>query len=144
MGKDEAAESQRVNESQQECGLNEDKNLISKIHKSAGAQQRDKETECWSTFPHRWGARGGQPGQSGSWPLAGGCEGGKERPSSEAGMGQPPGEVGRFRVLVPWPSIGCGFGAVQLLVDLKRKLRASLFFSPPQKCKNLHFKREGH
>lgn len=59
MGPRRGRGGQKVNESQQECRLNEDKNLRSKIHKSSGAQSTDKETECWSTFPHRWGARGG-------------------------------------------------------------------------------------
>lgn len=52
--KDEAggeSRGERVNESQQESRLNDGKNLISKIHKSAGSQWADKETVAESTFP---------------------------------------------------------------------------------------------
>lgn len=42
-----------VNESQQESRLNDGKNLISKIHKSAGSQKADKETASESTFPQQ-------------------------------------------------------------------------------------------
>lgn len=44
---------QRVNESQQESRLNDGKDLISKIHKSAGSQWADKETASKSTFPQQ-------------------------------------------------------------------------------------------
>lgn len=42
-----------VNESQQESRLNDGKDLISKIHKSASSQWGDKGTASKSTFPQR-------------------------------------------------------------------------------------------
>lgn len=54
---------QGVNESQQESRLNDGKNLISKIHKSAGSQQADKKTTSESTFPQLQGPPGGQQEQ---------------------------------------------------------------------------------
>lgn len=59
-----------VNESQQESRLNDGKDLISKIHKSASSQCADKGTTPESTFPQPRSPRevssGDQVAQAGS------------------------------------------------------------------------------